>query len=220
MTHMDDTELLQLTRMALEAEDLGAEGAGAPPRLRLAGAGPSYVRAFRLAGGLIAAAAALALVLVIMAPRPTAPSLPPVADGPATVPESASAPAFAVKETPAPDSTILLAVYSDNDGNCECAQWKCPKWDTAKRLADVGRKEFLDTVMHGACSAGAERVVVLAVSGPADTLTQTTEAAERVATRLASVPTWHEDLSAYANAAMPDLPRGSTVVAKSLAMNH
>jgi hypothetical protein len=218
LTPMDDTELLQLARMALEAEDLGAEGAGAPPRLRLAGAGPSYVRAFRFAGGLIAAAAALAFVVVIMAPRPQGPLTPPIANRSSALPDE---PAVTIAEAaPAPDQTMLLIVYQDPDGACDCAQWKNPLWARGKRLTDVGRKELLDTVMHEACSTSAERAVVFAVSGPQDSLSKATHAMEQVANRLASIPTWHEDLSAYANAALTDLPKGTTVAATSLAMNH
>jgi hypothetical protein len=78
----------------------------------------------------------------------------------------------------------------------------------------------VDAALKSPCTPDANRVVVVAVSAPADVISRSAELAERAASCIASAPpTWHEDISAYATAAMPDLPKGATVVAKSLAMN-
>ncbi|MEX2218749.1 MAG: hypothetical protein WD749_08305 [Phycisphaerales bacterium] len=223
---MDDRELLQLVRMALEAEDLGAEGAGAPPRLRLAGAGahPAHIRAFRFAGGLIAAAAALALAVVIMAPTPAPPPAPLVSNDshrqpPAPPPEIVTPPSDTATAQAAATGGFVFVVYRAADGTCDCKELKRPQWSGGKRLAEIGRQELLDAVLGSRCTSSAERMVVLAVEGPADMLPGATAAAERVASRLASAPPlWNEDISSIASAAMPDLPQGSTVVAKSVAM--
>ncbi len=220
---MDDRELLELTRMAMEVEDLESGGVSGP-RLRLVGAPESPAERFRrglmFAGGLIAAAACLAMAVAVLAPR--VPSGPP-AVGPMARGEGDRSKPLMVAENPkaaAPEQCVLLAVFQGEDG-CRCTEFKRQEWAGGKRLADVGRKELLDAVFETPCTNGAERVVVVAVAGPADSLPKTTEAAEAIASRLASAPpTWHEDITSYAAAAMPDLPKGATVVAKSLAMNR
>ena len=110
--HHDDRELLQLARMALEAEDLeGGEGAHAP--IRFPGAAPSHVRAFRMAGGLIAAAAVLATSVVMMVPREPR-EAPTVADADI----GTSRIEFVDETVPQPERCMLLAVYRTPDGSC------------------------------------------------------------------------------------------------------
>jgi hypothetical protein len=225
---MDDRELLELTRMAMEVDDLeaGAESSHGP-RLRLVGDHRRESRADQLrrglmfAGGLIAAAACLAVAVSVLSPHPVAPAMkrPSIAQGNTEAPGVVIA-TNSGATTPS-EQCIVMAVFRGQDGSCDCMQWKRQEWAGGKRLADVGRKELLDAVFQAPCTNAADRVVVLAFSGPPDSLPKTTEDAEAIANRIAAAPpTWHEDISSYASAAMPDLPKGSTIVAKSLAMNR
>jgi hypothetical protein len=216
MDSQSDRELLQLARMATEADELESGEAEVVP-LRFPGASPGHVRAFKLAGGLIAAAAALATSVVMLVPRETRQDAPMVAQG---EPETSVLPVDDEQLTP-PEKCMLLAVYRTPDGSCDCVQIHPHEWEGGKKLAEVTRNELVDAALKSPCTNDADRVVVMAVSAPADVIGKSAEAAERVASRIASAPpTWHEDISAYATAAMPDLPKGATVVAKSLAMSR
>lgn len=213
----------------MEVDDIeaGAE-AERGPRLRLVGDHRRDSRADQLrrglmfAGGLIAAAACLAVTVSVLSPHPVVPSATrpsPIASG------DTEAPGVVIATNPgatAPsEQCIVMAVFRGQDGSCDCMQWKRQEWAGGKRLADVGRKELLDAVFQAPCTNAADRVVVLAFAGPPDSLPKTTEDAEAIANRIAAAPpTWHEDISSYASAAMPDLPKGSTIVAKSLAMTR
>lgn len=214
---MDDRELMELARMAMEAEEMESPRS----RLRLAGTAPAHVRAFRLAGGLIAAAACLATAVVMLAPRPT-PAPPPIVEGPSENGGTPEAPKLAHVEPPKnTDQCMLLAVFRGPDGVCDCMQWKKQEWEGGKKLAQVDRNELVGAVMKAPCTTSAERVVVVAMEGPADSLPQSPEAVQQIANRIAAAaPAGHEDVSAYASAAMSGLPKGATVVAKSIAMGR
>src|ERR1043165_3078700 len=212
---MDDRELMQLARMALEAEDLENGGAAHAP-LKFPGASPAHVRAFRFAGGLIAAAACLAGAIVGLAPRPApnTTAVRPLAENPGGVlPE--------INIAKQAEKCVLLAVFRTADGSCDCVQMRQQQWEGGKRLAEVGRAELVNAVMKSASTNEANRVVVVALSAPAGVDHDSAEAAERIATRIASAPAaGPEAITPWATGAMPALPPGTTVVAKSLAMGR
>ena len=193
---MNDRQLEALVRMALEAERLEAS---APPASAVAAG------RWRLAwlGAGLAAAAAVAIAFIVVFPR--APS--PIAIVPVDRPAVAGA---------IPEQSVVFAIFREADGECSCIQTHEPEWEGGRRLADVGRSELLDVVFRDPCTTALQHVLVVAVSGKAGTVPATSADAERLAAALPEEPLADADLSSLAYDAMPDLPPGSTVVARSV----
>lgn len=214
---MNDRELQTLIRMAAEAEAL--EHSGEMPALRLAGRGPR-----RWAAGLgiaSAAAAGLAIAFVLMRPA-NVPSGGSLAEGPGPVPvvtpEGEPGETRLASAAPA-EECVVMAVYRGPDGQCSCLELKEAQWG-GRPLAEVQRRELLDLALAQPCSRDAQQVLVVAVEGKREVLPDSREEAEAIAARLAEAPVSgrYSDVTAYAYAAMPDLPPDATVVAERVAV--
>lgn len=220
---MDDRELEQLLRMAREAEELA--DSAIPASITLVR--PLWRRPRVWAGLSTLAAAAAVTVVWTLVPRtvapPSVPTTYPIAAAPespatATPDEPESQPIRLVKgmDPGGPEQSVVFAIFRDPAGGCSCVQLENADWGS-RRLADVGRDELLAAALDNPCTTLARQVLVVGVSGKPGTVPTTHDDAERLATRLSSVPlNEHQDVSLAAYAAMPDLPIGSTVVAEAV----
>lgn len=228
---MNNRELENLIRMAMEVEDLE----GSRPALSFDGAPVTVVRTGArrvwLIGGGLAAAAALTLAAVAV--WPTKPSEPSARLADSTgvvgthevVPPARSVvvdspPPVHVAQVPpdAGEKTVLLAIFRDADDRCSCVQLRDGEW-SGRKLADIGRSELLRTAMARACNESPEHVLVIAIAGPAEYL-PSSDQAEVLAACVFETPSTcgDDDSSCYTSAAMACLPAGMTVKAETLAM--
>jgi hypothetical protein len=214
---MDDKQIQNLVRMAMEAEDLERAGEGLAPLARI-GPGPAPL-AWRLLKDVgIGVAAAACLTLGFLYFRP-APNIPVVKKG---VAMGGGGTRDAV--TPAAkDKCVVMAMFRDTDGRCSCVQMRETEWRDQRRLAEVPRAEIRNVALQSPCSSDAEQVLILAMEGQSETLPRNQHEAEVLAqglsTAAASVGR-HADVASLAYTLMPALMPGATVVADSLTMRQ
>ena len=228
-----DRNVEQLVRMALDIEALeraaGAAGDEFGPVARIGRPAPRHGSWRKVGVGVgfgTAAAACLTLAMFMMQPRnpgsgaplavaPRVPSVP--------IPVEPDATPRVVQAANNDEKCVVMAMFRGADGQCSCLQMRDGDFEEGRTLAEVPRSELYDVALHAPCSTSAQQVLIVAVSGRADSLPTNHEQAEaivrQISTAAASVGR-HADVSAIAYAAMPGLSPGSTVIAENVAMRQ
>jgi hypothetical protein len=226
---MNDKQLNSLIRMAGEVDRLEVDAGLAPPNsLTFYDAKSQFAAVRRLAlavGGLVAAAC-----LTIVAVNALKPAAVPKAGEPVRIAEVPApevsheiiAPFNAPVVTPvrarSGEDSVLMAVFRDADDRCTCVQVRPQDWGEGRRLSEVTRAEILRAAISGACHTNPERVLVIAMSGPAGSLPRSTAEAEILAACMTEGPaSCDDDTLCFASNAMAFLPPGVTVLAESMA---
>ncbi len=212
---MNDRQLENLIRMALEAEALEASAQPArrprPPAWR------------RAAGGLAAAAClAGALTIAFQAHwNKTTPA--PIPNSTQGGIASGTRP-VTITQIEAPDAetdSIVLAVFRDNGEEDPCVQMELGSFCGARNLADIDRTELLLTAFENACTPTPGQVVVLALSGPRGTLPRNQEEAAALASCIIDAPdACAADGACVAQRVRRYLPPDVSIVAESLALGR
>lgn len=217
---MRDDRLLQLVRMAGEADELERGS-----RLVLTDAPhPSLWRRMWAPLTAMAAAAALAVVLWPVAPGPVVrPGPGPVAIAPtgATPDEGAvttvSLPTVA--EPCQPSGPMLLAVFHQPDERCDCVVWRAGAF-VETDIRRLGSAELIEAAWTNRCADSSNLVLVVAIDGPPDELPQSAEAALELAANLSIPRAWcGENAGCYEDSAMGVLPSSVKIVAETLSMS-
>lgn len=144
---------------------------------------------------------------------------PPVDSAPAPVESIAVALPAATTPKLAASPGLLLAIYQDMFGGARCVQIVPRPLEPGESLAGLARDEMLhaeDIERGAACAPGPHRLLVVALSGPADQLPTTYERAEALASCIAQTrDICSEEQSAYASAAFTCVPPGVSVRVES-----
>ena len=227
---MNDRQLHELLRMAAEVEAIEAQSSSSlgqvspwtvanrpAARRRVAWAVASAAAMFTLAAG----------VFVSLRPAPT-PSATTLADAskPAPVePVLEPAPAdmqpavLAVDSKPASPG-MLLAIYQDILGAARCVQILPLPIEPGSSLADVARADLLHVDELGensrCATGGPQRLLVVALAGPATALPDSDASAQALASCIAASRDQCSELpSSYADAAAACVPPGVSVRVES-----
>lgn len=144
---------------------------------------------------------------------------PPVDSVPAPIETIAVAAPVAASPKLAASPAMLLAIYQDMFGGARCVQIVPRPLEPGESLAGLARDEMLhaeDIERGAACAPGPHRLLVVALSGPADQLPTTYERAEALASCIAQTrDICSEEQSAYASAAFTCVPPGVSVRVES-----
>lgn len=227
---MNDRQLHELLRMAAEVDQIEAHASSTLGQVSpWANANrPSSRSRLIWAGSSIAAAIALGAGLFV-AMRPPAP--PPLDAGTSLVvapsPEFVEPPTVVAVELPEEvpmDSRpatpgMLLAIYQDILGAARCVQILPLPMNPGESLADVARADLLHAEEldgNTVCSTGPHRLLIVALAGPSNSLPDSPESAEALATCIASSRDQCSEMpSSYANAAAACLPPNVSVRVES-----
>lgn len=222
---MDDRQIQELVRMAVEAESLEHDQSVPGPFLF-----PAHRSSWRV--GLAwagAAAAGLALgvgtwVAVRQGPSPVPVPKMALADktdrsAAATLPKPVPTHA-----APGPhargagdERCVVLMITRDSYGDLSCVQWRPHEWGEGRSLAQITPAELLDAAGGMWCDDGASEVTVVAVSGPRGSV----PSSDALAQEVAACMTYSGDLcegepGSYATAALSCLPAGVHAVAQTV----
>lgn len=213
-----DAELTDLLRLASEAEAMAAGTAPeAMPR-------PSRGGVLRRIGWVvIPAAAAAGLMLAATAvlwqrPAPAGPSASgPVAGHAGSERVAGRAPAefAALSPAGAPEASIVVAMFKDEQGRCRCVVTRGGEALGDRAAASLSEAELLALALSGLCSPDASKVVVIGLSGPAERLPMTAAAAQSLAACVEAGSSEGLTASCLGWACVPD---GVTVSAATLAL--
>lgn len=222
---MDDKQIQRLVRMAMEAQSLESpDSAG----LFLIAAHRSWARpAIRWAG---AVAASLALAagawLALRSQRagpvpggsPLAGSATPIHPSKA-VETTGSVPVVAAAPT-TEQRGVLLTIFRDSYGELSCVQWRPHEWGEGKSLAELTPGELLEAGSSAWCDGTASEMVVVALSGPLESVPDT----ELLAHDLAACISGSSDLceqepGTYDSVALSCLPPGVQARAQSITLD-
>jgi len=200
-------------------------------------------RRWALVGGLACAAVlTLAGVVPLLANRfsPLSPApIGPLAIAPVVVPHTPAEPVHAADHAAprvalavTPDWTagfvnargepsVVLAVYQDDDERAFFTDPGLIDWNCRRSLADVGSTDLLHSILASPSVTNPDRVLVVAVSGPADFLPRTEHERDAM---LACLTEWGD--GEYGDAAAEDapapgrvcLPGGLRVIAEAMSL--
>lgn len=219
---MDDRQIQELVRMAVEAESLDRAGPATGPYLFPVGRSAWRV-GLAWAG---AAAAGLALsVGAWMWVRPVSSPVPgPViasADKGVAAPDQKPAIALAgaspVVVAVGDERCIVLMISRDSYGELSCVQWRPHEWGEGRSLAQITPAELLDAAGGMWCEDAASEMTVVAVSGPRGSMPSSDALAQEVAACIAySGDLCEEEPGSYASAALSCLPEGVHAMAQTI----
>jgi hypothetical protein len=214
---MDDRQIRELARMAVEIESLECGDESIP----FAAAQASPARRLLVGAGLGLAAAAC-LVVAVVAMRPAASSRS-ATNGPLAANNGATGEASASVVPVPKERCVVMAMFRDPSGHCSCTQVSEPEWGDGRGLADVSRGELRRVALREPCDTEAQQVLIVAVAGRGDAVPRNHEQAQalvqQVSTAAASVGP-HADVSSLARAAIPALGDASIVVADTVSMRQ
>jgi hypothetical protein len=113
--------------------------------------------------------------------------------------------------------SVLLTIFRDSYGDLSCVRWRPHEWGEGKTLAEVTPSELIDAGAMGWCDGTASEMVVVALSGPADSVPVT----DLLAFDLAECISGSSDLceqepGTYASVTLSCLPPGVQARAQSI----
>lgn len=226
---MDDRQIQQLVRMALEAQALESPDSSGAFVLAAHRSGwhPS-IRWGAAAAGLVGAAC------IWLALRPAPGSAPPMlGESPADttslatlalLPEPSRRPALPAvavdSPTPAGEHSVVLTIFRDSYGELSCVQWHPHEWGEGRTLAEVTAGELLDAGAQAWCDTGASEMVVVALTGPKGSMPATDTFAQDFAACIAASGDLCElDPSSYSSAALSCLPPGVQAMTQTVPLS-
>ncbi len=234
---LNDKDLAALIRMADEVDRLESPAASRFEWAAVQASGRSaLIRRMTLGMGGLAAAACVGLGMFLWAKPATVPQQisrtnpAPVLTLPTPTDVESTPVTVAVGKAPQPVlvtqapiepeiQSVVMAVFQDADDRCSCIQMNPGNFKGD--LANVGSQELLRTAMANACHANPDRVLVIAMQGPSESLPTSTAEAE-VWAACVSERTGHCDGDSFCvtRSSAPFIPAGVTMITGSMAFTN